>query len=521
MTSPDALRNRENWDRRSDEYQERNAEFIGRKDEPRWGMWQLPDSELGILGDVAGKDVLELGCGAAQWSILLAQRGARCVGLDNSARQLEHARELMAAAGVDFPLVHGSADEVPLPAAAFDVVFCDHGAMTFADPYRTVPEAARLLRSGGLFAFSHSTPLAMCCWSDETETMEPRLVGPYFGMHRFADLPDEPVEFNLPYGEWIRLFRENGLRMEALVEVCPPEAAESTYRTAAETEWARSWPMEEIWLLSRSTTGRSKVVRDKRGPEGGLTDHAAVNRESWAKEAASYVAGAERNWATAEITWGILDVPETEVKILPDVDGKDVVELGCGTAYVSSWLARRGARPVGVDLTAEQLETARRMQAEHGLEFPLVHASAEDVPLPDASFDLAVSEYGASIWCDPDLWVAEASRLLRPGGELVFLVNGTLLMLTSPDVEPVEPAGVELLRPYFGMRRFEWESDDAIDFHLGYGDWIRVLTSHGFEVERLVELRNPGHGSGRYDLFTPEWAERWPAEEMWKARKVA
>jgi SAM-dependent methyltransferase len=252
-----------------------------------------------------------------------------------------------------------------------------------------------------------------------------------------------------------------------------------------------------------------------------LTDHAAVNRESWAKEAASYVAGAERNWATAEITWGILDAPETEVKILPDVDGKDVVELGCGTAYVSSWLARRGARPVGVDLTAEQLETARRMQAEHGLEFPLVHASAENVPLPDASFDLAVSEYGASIWCDPDLWVAEAARLLRPGGELVFLVNGTLLMLTSPDVEPVEAAGVELLRPYFGMRRFEWEFDDAIDFHLGYGDWIRVLTSHGFEVERLVELRNPGRGSGRYNLFTPEWAERWPAEEMWKARKVA
>jgi SAM-dependent methyltransferase len=247
MTSPDAARNRANWDRRSDEYQERNAAFIGRKDEPRWGMWQLPDSELGVLGDVAGKDVLELGCGAAQWSILLSGRGARCVGLDNSARQLEHARRLMDAAGVDFPLVHASADDVPLPDASFDVVFCDHGAMTFADPYRTVPEAARLLRPSGLFAFSHSTPLAMCCWSDETETMERRLVGPYFGMHRFADLEDEPVEFNLPYGEWIRLFREHGFRVEALVEVRPPEGADSTYRTAEETEWARSWPMEEIW----------------------------------------------------------------------------------------------------------------------------------------------------------------------------------------------------------------------------------------------------------------------------------
>jgi SAM-dependent methyltransferase len=253
----------------------------------------------------------------------------------------------------------------------------------------------------------------------------------------------------------------------------------------------------------------------------GLTEHAARNRDSWAREAAEHVTSAERNWAAEEITWGILDVPEREVRLLGDVAGKDVVELGCGTAYVAAWLSRLGARVVGVDVTWEQLETARRMQREHGLAFPLVHASAEDVPLPHASFDLAVSEYGASIWCDPDLWVSEAARLLRPGGELVFLVNGTLLMLSTPDTEPTEPAGVELLRPYFGMRRYEWETDDGIEFHLGYGDWIRLLRSHGFEVEALIELRNPGRDAGRYNLFAAKWAERWPAEEMWKARKVS
>ena len=250
MSSSDALRNRAYWDRTSDEYQERNAAFIGRA-EPRWGMWQLPESELRVLGDVAGKDVLELGCGAAQWAILLAQRGARMVGLDNSERQLEHARELMAAAGVDFPLVHSGAEQVPLPDASFDVVFCDHGAMTFADPYLVVPEVARLLRPGGLFAFSHTTPLAVVCWSGETETVEPRLVGDYFGMHRYQEVADGPVEFNLPYGEWIRLFRVNGLRVEALVEIRPPEDAETTYRTPEETEWARSWAMEEIWKCTK------------------------------------------------------------------------------------------------------------------------------------------------------------------------------------------------------------------------------------------------------------------------------
>jgi len=147
--SDEARRNRAYWNRKSDEYQERHAEFIGRP-EPRWGVWQIPESELSVLGDVAGRDVLELGCGAAQWSILLARQGARVVGLDNSERQLEHARQNMAKAGLDFPLVHASAEHVPLPDGGFDVVFCDHGAVAFVDPYKTVPEAARLLRPGGL-----------------------------------------------------------------------------------------------------------------------------------------------------------------------------------------------------------------------------------------------------------------------------------------------------------------------------------------------------------------------------------
>ena len=131
-------------------------------------MWQLPESELQVLGDVSGNDVLELGCGAAQWSILLARRGARVVGLDNSAKQLEHARQLMAAAGVDFPLVHASAEEVPLPDASFDIVFCDHGAIVFGDPYRAFRR-----RPGccGRAACSRSRTRrrSMVCWDDAAE----------------------------------------------------------------------------------------------------------------------------------------------------------------------------------------------------------------------------------------------------------------------------------------------------------------------------------------------------------------
>jgi SAM-dependent methyltransferase len=211
-------------------------------------------------------------------------------------------------------------------------------------------------------------------------------------------------------------------------------------------------------------------------------------------------------------------VPEAELKALPEVEGKDVVELGCGTAYFSAWLARRGARAVGVDITPAQLETARAMQSKHGLEFPLVLASAEDVPLPDASFDLVLSEYGASIWADPYAWIPEAHRLLRPGGELVFLVNGTLMILCAPDDDDAH-VGTALQRPYFGMHRLSWEG--SVELHLGYGDWIRLLRANGFEILDLIEVRAPEGATMRAvpGLAGPEWARRWPSEEIWRARK--
>jgi len=250
-----------------------------------------------------------------------------------------------------------------------------------------------------------------------------------------------------------------------------------------------------------------------------LSEHAARNREVWSGWATDFVASAERNWAQEEFDWGVWRALESDLRALPDVSGKDVIELGCGTAYVSAWLARMGARPVGIDITPAQLETARAMQAKHGLEFPLIEASAENVQLPDASLDLAVSEYGASIWADPYLWVPEAARLLRPGGELVFLVNGTIAMLCMQEEEI--PPTADLRRPYFGMHRFEWADDDSVEFHLGYGDWIRLLRRNGFEVLDLIEIQAPeGAAPHRYGaLPKPDWARRWPSEEIWRARK--
>jgi SAM-dependent methyltransferase len=251
-----------------------------------------------------------------------------------------------------------------------------------------------------------------------------------------------------------------------------------------------------------------------------LTDYLERNRAVWTKANEEYTdARAREAWAAEEITWGMFGPSDSELGVLGDVAGKEVIELGCGTAYFGAWLARRGARVTGIDITPAQLDTARRMSRETGIPMNLIEASAEEVPLPDESFDLALSEYGASIWCDPYKWIPEAARLLRPGGQLVFLCNSPLVMLCSPDEGKV---GDKLLRPQFGMHRMEFPGeDDGVEFHLGHGDLLRLLRDSGFEVEGLWEIQASESAEDHryYDFVSAEWARKWPAEEVWKARK--
>jgi SAM-dependent methyltransferase len=245
------------------------------------------------------------------------------------------------------------------------------------------------------------------------------------------------------------------------------------------------------------------------------------NREVWTKANAEYTdRKARESWVKEEIDWGMFSGPESEIGALGEVAGRDVIELGCGTAYFGAWLAKRGARVTGVDPTPAQLETARRMSEEFGVPIELVEASAEDVPLPDESFDLAVSEYGASIWADPELWIAEAARLLRPGGRLAFLCNSTLSILCSPDEGKVEEG---LLRSHADLGRIEWPGEDeGVNYHLSHGEMIRLLRKTGFEILALHERLAPdtAEDHGYYDLMPAEWARRWPAEEIWVARKA-
>jgi SAM-dependent methyltransferase len=246
--------NRAFWDGQSKAYQARHAEQLV-TDRLVWGVWGLPEEEVGALAgiELAGLDVLELGCGGAQWSIALARRGARCTGVDLSPKQLEHARRLVEAAGVEVALVEAPAERLPLPDASFDLVLSDYGACMFCDPRAIVPEVARVLRPGGRYVFNTTSPLAEAAWPGGADEPGTELVCDYFDLHRIDD-PDGSTVFNLPFSAWIELFAANDLVVERLLEPRPPAGGgASTYRSAEHRAWARRWPAEALWRVRRAS----------------------------------------------------------------------------------------------------------------------------------------------------------------------------------------------------------------------------------------------------------------------------
>jgi SAM-dependent methyltransferase len=253
-----------------------------------------------------------------------------------------------------------------------------------------------------------------------------------------------------------------------------------------------------------------------------LPPHVLENRAHWNGMAPAWVESGERAWRRSEPTWGMWDVPEGDLEMLPpDMRGLAAVELGCGTAYVSAWMARRGATVTGIDISEAQLATARRLATEHGVSLTLVHGSAEATPFADAAFDFAISEYGAAIWCDPTVWLPEAYRILRPGGRLVFLGNHPLSHVCTP----LNGANTSetLWRPYFDLRRLDWTAVEidpgGIEFSLPTSEWFALCRRVGFVVEDYREPRPAREEDGVRFSVSAAWARRYPSEHVWKLRK--
>jgi SAM-dependent methyltransferase len=242
------------------------------------------------------------------------------------------------------------------------------------------------------------------------------------------------------------------------------------------------------------------------------------NRALWADVHEQFTGGdAARRWSEPGVSWGLFRQPESAIGALGPVSGRSVLEIGCGTAYLSAWLARAGATVVGLDLSHEQLGTAQACQSRFGPCFPLVESDGEELPFADRSFDLVVSEYGAAPWCDPARWLPEAARVLAPEGRLVFLTNSPLAAMTVPDAGG--PAGDRLLRGPLDLASVEWPGG-GLEHHPGHGEWIRLLTESGFRLEGLRELTPPATAADPeyYEIVTADWGRRWPAEDLWSAR---
>ncbi len=269
-------------------------------------------------------------------------------------------------------------------------------------------------------------------------------------------------------------------------------------------------------LIAKAQTDQAEAEELSR--PGDHLDYLKRNGTAWERWVPGTAAASRRAWQE-QLSWGIWGMPETEARLLEGVEPRaDVIELGCGTAAISSWLARLGMRPIGVDIVRAPLETAARLQTQFGISFGLLCANAEELHFGDASFDMAISEYGASLWCDPRRWLPEAQRLLRPGGRLIMVTNSPLLMACTPaDGGPVQDW---LVRDHFGTDRVEFPGEGAVEFHLTHGEWVRLLNATGFVLENLIEVHPSPEARARVEFAPLKWARRWPSEDIWVARKA-
>lgn len=201
--------NRRDWDRYADEYQSTHGEFLGDIGFV-WGPEGLTEETAGILGDVQGRTVLEIGSGAGQCSRWVTAQGGHGIGLDVSLRQLQHGLRIDKESGVSVPPVCATATALPFRDTCFDVVFSAFGALQFvADGRVAVEEVARVLRPGGRFAFSVTHPTR---WMFPDDPGEDGLVASqsYWDRTPYVEVDDETdeisyVEHHRTIGDWVNL----------------------------------------------------------------------------------------------------------------------------------------------------------------------------------------------------------------------------------------------------------------------------------------------------------------------------
>jgi SAM-dependent methyltransferase len=247
----------------------------------------------------------------------------------------------------------------------------------------------------------------------------------------------------------------------------------------------------------------------------------AASRHYWDTEAASYQAEHGDFLGDTDFMWSPEGIREADLRLLGDVAGRRVLEVGCGAAQCSRWLASRGARPVAVDMSSGQLLQARLKSERTGVTVPLVQADATRLPFADASVDLACSAFGAVPFvAEPAKVMAEVARVLRPGGRWVFSTTHPFVWCL-PD-EPDE-SGLRVIHSYFDRRAYTERSADGspayVETHRTIGDRVRDILAAGLELIDIVEPEWPEGETRVWGQWGPVRGAYVPSTAIFSTRK--
>lgn len=257
----------------------------------------------------------------------------------------------------------------------------------------------------------------------------------------------------------------------------------------------------------------------------GEEESVRANRSYWDGSAEEYLAEHGSFLGASEFVWCPEGVREDDVRLLGDVQRRQVLEVGCGAGQCSRWLAEHGALATGVDLSSGMLEQASRLQRENPLGPDAVpptflQADARSLPFPSDSFDIVFSSYGALPFVkDAETVLAEAARVLRPGGLWVFSVTHPLRWM-FPDV-PGE-AGLTVGYSYFDRTPYvELDASGQpvyAEHHRTLSDWIRLLVDAGFELTGLTEPEWPEDNESSWGGWSPLRGRVMPGTAIFSTR---
>jgi SAM-dependent methyltransferase len=225
----------------------------------------------------------------------------------------------------------------------------------------------------------------------------------------------------------------------------------------------------------------------------------------WDAQAIDYYAEHGSFLGDTDFLWCPENLREADARLLGDVVGRRVLEVGCGGAQCSRWLRAQGAAPVAFDLSAGQLATARRLAAATGLAVPLVQADAQRLPFADASFDLACSAYGAVPFvADSAMVMREIARVLRPGGRWVFSTTHPFRWCFRDDPGP---GGLTVESSYFDRRAYVEQDDEGnatyVEHHRTIGDRVREIVAAGLTIDDIVEPEWPDDHEQSWGQWSP------------------